>query len=131
MSKRACPTICPEEPKRMCFPRPVVSEAETVCTELKYWLDARDAGRISEDDCAERMDELNERAYRTLHKLQWSRIEPTYGICEDEHGAEEFYVEIDVYDGYKLCEGKYHYFKMADWDVHTNYPRNPFDFEDF
>ena len=77
------------------------------------------------------MADLTEKQYRAIHKMQWSRIEPTFGICEDEHGAEEFYVEIDVYDGYKLCEGKYHYFKMADWDVHTNYPRNPFDFEDF
>jgi hypothetical protein len=77
------------------------------------------------------MADLTEKQYRAIHKMQWSRIEPTFGICEDEHGAEEFYVEIDVYDGYKLCEGKYHYFKMADWAVHTNYPRNPFDFEDF
>ncbi len=75
--------------------------------------------------------DLTEKQYRAIHKMQWSRIEPTFGICEDEHGAEEFYVEIDVYDGYKLCEGQYHYFKMADWGVHTNYPRNPFDFEDF
>ena len=77
------------------------------------------------------MADLTEKQYRAIHKMQWSRIEPTFGICEDEHGAEEFYVEIDVYDGYKLCEGKYHYFKMANWGVHTNYPRNPFDFEDF
>ena len=74
---------------------------------------------------------IQEKKDREIHKMQWSRIEPTFGIGEDEHGADEFYVEIDVYDGYKLCEGKYHYFKMAYWDVHTNYPRNPFDFEDF
>ena len=75
--------------------------------------------------------DLTEKRDRAIHQLLWSRIEPTYGICEDEHGAEEFYVEIDVYDGYKLCESGYHFFKMADWAVHTNYPRNPFDFEDF
>jgi hypothetical protein len=74
---------------------------------------------------------IQEKKDRELHKMQWSRIEPTYGICEDEHGTEEFYVEIDVYNGYKLCESGYHFFKMTDWGVHTNYPRNPFDFEDF
>jgi hypothetical protein len=131
MSKRACPTICPEEHKRMCFPRPVVSEAEAVCTELKYWQDARDAGRISYDDCAERMDELNERAYRTLHKLQWSRIEAGFGICVDDNGADEFYVYVGLHEGYRFREEKWRTFKMADWAVHTNYPRDPLDFEDF
>jgi hypothetical protein len=77
------------------------------------------------------MADLTEKQYQAIHKMQWSRIKPTYGIGEDEHGVEEFYVEIDVYDGYKLCESGYHFFKMADWAVHTNYPRNPFDDEDF
>ena len=77
------------------------------------------------------MADLTEKQYRAVHKMQWSRIKPTFGIGEDERGAEEFYVEIDVYDGYRLCEQKYHFFKMADWAVHTNYPRNPFDDEDF
>ena len=75
--------------------------------------------------------DLTEKRDRAIHKLLWSRIEPTFGIGEDEHGADEFYVEIDVYDGYKLCEQGYHFFKMADWAVHTNYPRDPLDFEDF
>jgi hypothetical protein len=124
MSKRACPTEIPKAHKRMC----------ARLAELSALQDAISYGRTGYADSALFLADLTERGYRDVHKKQWSRIKPTFGIGEDEHGAEEFNVEIGVYDGYRLCEEKKHTFKMADWAVHTNYPRNPrnpFDFEDF
>jgi hypothetical protein len=123
--------MCPEEYKRMCFRRPAVAEAETVCAELRYLQNAISDGRISYDDSTERLDELTERGYRVMHKRLWSRIEPGFGICVDDNGADEFYVSVAVHNAYTIREDKWHCFKIADWAVHTNYPRDPLDFEDF
>ena len=107
MSKRACPTPCNTPNKKRC----------TLKRSYAFY-------------CPHGYEKHFD-LYKHEHRMMWSRIEPTFGIGEDEHGAYEFNVEIGVYDGYRLCEENKHTFKMADWAVHTNYPRNPFDFEDF
>jgi len=75
--------------------------------------------------------DLTEKRDRAIHKLQWSRIEAGFGICVDDNGADEFYVYVGLHEGYRFREEKWRTFKMADWAVHTNYPRDPLDFEDF
>jgi hypothetical protein len=77
------------------------------------------------------MADLTEKQYRAVHKMQWSRIEAGFGICVDDNGADEFYVYVGLHEGYRFREEKWRTFKMADWAVHTNYPRDPLDFEDF
>ena len=69
--------------------------------------------------------------YKHEHQILWSRIEAGFGIYVDDNGADEFYVSVAVHKAYTISEDKWHCFKMADWGVHTNYPRDPLDFEDF
>jgi methionyl-tRNA synthetase len=82
--------------------------------------------------CTEpRMNDLSTITARRLHEQQWSRIEPGFGISVDDNNADEFYVSVSTQAGYRTIEEKLHYFKMSDWVVHTNYPRDPLDFEYF
>ena len=121
MSKRACPTELPKAYKRM----------RARLAELSALQDAISDGRTSYADSALFLADLTERGYRVLHKRLWSRIEAGFGIYVDANGADEFYVSVAVHKAYTISEDKWHRFKMADWAVHTNYPRDPLDFEDF
>ena len=131
MSKRACPITneaCILKKARIqCeLANKRYEEANKRYEEIKAMVEEERDRKI-----ALIMADLAEKQYRAIHKMQWSRIKADYSICEDDNGADEFYVYVGVHEAYRFREEKWRTFKIADWAVHTNYPRNPFDFEDF
>ena len=107
MSKRACHTLCNTPTKKSCTLK------RSYAFYCPHWYE-------------EHFD-----LYKHEHKRMWSRIEAGFGIRVDRDGADQFYVYVGVHEWYRMREEKWRNFKMADWAVHTNYPRDPLDFEDF